>query len=271
MFRSIIVDVGFESLSTSRVQLAADLAKQFDAGLTGFSAATVQPPIVTEVGALVQMPLLNNSIQTIQEQLGKLEAEFRMLAPDAGWVGDVDEPTSALAREASAADLVVTGAGLGAGLYNSFAAVNGGDLAIQAGRPILIVPQGVSEMTTDRVLVAWKDTREARRSIRDALPFLTRAQTVTLAGVVEGNEEETGQGLARALKFLSVHGVQAKVQRLERHQRSSGERILEAARLADAQMIVSGAYGHSRFREWVFGGVTRSLLEDRGTVRFMSG
>lgn len=269
MLKSIVVDAGFESFASSRVRLAMDLAARFGASLTGFSAGAVQPSFVSEPGVIVPLTLLNNSVGTIQEQLGKLEAEFRRLAEGADWIGEVDDPTSALAREAAAADLVVTSSGFGIG-PNHVASVDGGDLAVHAGRPVLIVPPGLSHLAAERILVAWKDTREARRSLKDALPLLSRARTVTLAGVVEGDARETGEGLARAARYLATRGIEARVEQLEGDRRSSGERILEAARLADADLIVSGAYGHSRFREWVFGGVTRSLLEDRRLARLMS-
>ena len=270
VLKSIVVDVGFETFSESRARLAADLAARFGASLSGFAAATIQPPMVTEGGAVVQLPLLNNTTEDIRAQLASHQRAFAAIAPEATWIGEVDEPTRALAIEAAGADLLVTSAEQGVGVYAGASSVDESELLLRAGRPVLVVPPGLARLAAERILVAWKDTREARRAVRDALPFLARAKEVKVVSVQERDFEDAEGSLDRVVRYLSAHGIRAEAELVRAGDRSSGARIVALARAAGSDMIVSGAYGHSRFREWVLGGVTRSLLEDRSLARLMS-
>jgi nucleotide-binding universal stress UspA family protein len=141
---------------------------------------------------------------------------------------------------------------------------------LQAGRPVLVVPGAANKLNLDRIVVGWKDTREARRAVFDALPFLKKAAHVT---VVELAEEEE---LAEAHKhvkdvggWLKQHGVIAECIALH----SAGDEASQLKAIAhkqSAHAIVAGAYGHSRLREFVFGGVTRDLLQCADLCSLMS-
>jgi nucleotide-binding universal stress UspA family protein len=105
--------------------------------------------------------------------------------------------------------------------------------------------------------VAWKDTREARRAVWDALPLLREAEEVLMIAVGDSAKEA---GALDVQEHLDQHGVKAKVLHAHRDIPVADELI----RLAEEQgvdLIVSGAYGHSRTREWILGGVTRELLD----------
>ncbi len=135
------------------------------------------------------------------------------------------------------------------------------NLVMQAGRPVLVVPSDAATFSADRVLVAWKDTREARRAVSDALPLLTKAKEVHVVAIPEpeGNDAATLAGADDVVNWLARHGVQAAA--IARPDFGGvGKSIERVADEIGADIIVAGAFGHSRFMEWLLGGVTRHLL-----------
>jgi nucleotide-binding universal stress UspA family protein len=142
--------------------------------------------------------------------------------------------------------------------------VNGGDLVMSAGRPVLFVPPGVEHLSAQRVIVAWKDTREARRAVTDALPFIRLAQAATVVCVGDDSGSEDARG------YLADHDVLVSKTSLPDSATSPAEALLRFAEQEAADLIVCGAYGHSRTREWVFGGVTRNLLNHAGICCLMT-
>ena len=115
-------------------------------------------------------------------------------------------------------------------------------------------------LALDHAIVCWKDTREARRAVSDALPLLRAAQRVTVVEIAA--PEESARTLSRlddVLAWLERHGVRASA--LMPAAAHNGKGVLAAIlETQDSDLIVAGAYGHSRVREWAFGGVTRDLL-----------
>ncbi len=134
--------------------------------------------------------------------------------------------------------------------------VDPGDALMHLGGPALIVPPTIDHLSAKHVIVGWKDTREARRAVRDALPFLKRASEVTLITIDDG----AGGDGQDALRLLQTHGVYAVRVRRDALGATVAQSLVEAAAEHGADLIVTGAYGHGRLREWVFGGVTRDLL-----------
>ena len=110
-------------------------------------------------------------------------------------------------------------------------------------------------------MVAWKDTRESRRAVCDAIPFLRNAEEVTIVEISEhGRETQSQRSIDDVAGYLLRHKVVvgAKVY-LQTKQSVAGE-LLRFTRDAGADLIVAGGYGHSRLGEWAFGGVTRDLI-----------
>jgi nucleotide-binding universal stress UspA family protein len=121
------------------------------------------------------------------------------------------------------------------------------------------------------VLVAWNDTTEARRAISDALPLLRKASDVTVAELID---DETRRPSAQArlddvVAWLSRHGATARAQVANDHGHTATQLETIAADVG-AGLIVAGAYGHSRFREWVLGGVTRKLVNPSSRCSLLS-
>lgn len=137
-----------------------------------------------------------------------------------------------------------------------------GDLVMQAGRPVLAVPSSVRRLDFRCALVAWKNTREARRALMDALPILRQMERVVLIEVAPAAEADaTRAGLEKIVSWLSLHGIVAMT-RFDAATRDEGERLLTIAEEERASLVVAGAYGHSRLREWLLGGVTRKFLHE---------
>ena len=118
------------------------------------------------------------------------------------------------------------------------------------------------------VLVAWKDSREARRAVVDAIPLLSGASEVVVATVDRDATRQAKQSVADVAVFLRRHGIRARAEVVSEKGDAAALKSLAGSMHAD--LIVAGAYGHSRLRELVFGGVTRSLLDEIGVNRLMS-
>jgi nucleotide-binding universal stress UspA family protein len=164
-----------------------------------------------------------------------------------------------IAREARSADLVITGVGSG-GILDASRLMNIGDLVMQVGRPVLVVPAAANKLKLEQVVVGWKDTRETQRAAFDALPLLKTATRVTVVEISADEELAAARThVEDVVGWLKWHGVVAECHASP----SIGDdaNLLNAiAREQGADVIVAGAYGHSRMREWVLGGVTRDLL-----------
>jgi nucleotide-binding universal stress UspA family protein len=133
-------------------------------------------------------------------------------------------------------------------------------LLLETGRPLLI-PSGstVSPTIAERVAVAWKPTPQAIRAVAYAMPFLVRAKEVAVMTVEE--EEGRRDDTDRLVAYFAWHGIKAVAERLSPGPRSAAETMLAAASNA-AGLLVMGGYGHTRLREWVFGGFTQRVLGD---------
>ena len=145
--------------------------------------------------------------------------------------------------------------------------VAAGALLMEVGRPVLVAPPGIERLAAKRVVVAWKDTREARRAVHDALPFLTRADEVLVAVVGPDADREGAEDVAA---YLSDHSVAVTTHLLRSPEVSAADEILRFAGREEADLVVMGAYGHSRLREWIFGGATRDVLQTTPVCCLMS-
>ncbi|WP_352801930.1 universal stress protein [Mesorhizobium sp. M0340] len=146
-------------------------------------------------------------------------------------------------RSARAADLIVTGGDKGEAVYR---AADIGSLVLGTGRPVLAAASQIEDVMAKAVLVAWKDTREARRALTDALPFLAKANDVVIATIDSERDDGIRDSLADVAVFLEHHGIMARTEFIRGD--ADGEHLLAVARSINADLIVSGAYGHSRLR-----------------------
>ena len=162
-----------------------------------------------------------------------------------------------LAREARAADLVIVGARHADGDRHDF--FDPGVVLLRTGRPILVVPDIAHPLALRRVVIAWKDTRECRRAVRDALPFLQRAKDVLILELENGSNPPRG----RRLRTSAATSCAIRSSWLMKSGGKRGPVATELLRFVQdekADLIVAGGHGHSRLGEWIFGGVTHELL-----------
>jgi len=136
-----------------------------------------------------------------------------------------------------------------------------GSFVLNAGRPVLLAPQSIPENLAPTIAIAWKNSPESARAITAAMPLLAKADRILVLSVQDRNgAEETVDSTERVVQQLGWHGFNAKAHHLLPCDHSVAATIERFARRNKADLIVSGAYGHSRLRELVLGGVTRDLL-----------
>ena len=165
-----------------------------------------------------------------------------------------------IAAEARAADLIIISTARHESLLFPSGHPEPGDLLMRLGRPLLCVPEGVAALPLTRALICWKDSREARRAIADAVPLLQAAERVDVVEIVEPRRIEDAQArLSEIAAWLAGHRIEASCA-AETCRGPESVRLGEIARDRGADLIVAGAFGHSRLREWAFGGVTRDLV-----------
>jgi len=262
-YANLMVHLELGRANAGLLRITGEIAERFNAGVIGIAA---RPPLTMVYGdGYISGDLYEqDQIETARE-MRAAEAEFR--AALSAHVGTLEWRSSTsfglvadyLAAESRSADLLITGVAAG-GVFDSSRAVNTGDLVMQAGRPVLTVPTAATTLPLAHVLVAWKDTREARRALSDALPLLQRATAVSVVEIAAELDLDAAHGhVADVVHWLKRHRVEARAS----VHRSTGDDAAALYALGQDQgidVIVAGAYGHSRLREWVLGGVTRDLL-----------
>lgn len=267
MSATILVHLDGEPGALQRVELAAGLARRTDALLIGSAAgAPVAQPRFAPAGAWI--PGLVAQEEEMRRVLQDLHDRFLAAAgPMAGgWRAGILEPTLFLASQARAADLLVVGASQSNPACSPLAA-DAGRLVVSAGRPVLVVPPGLADCDFGCAVVAWKDTREARRALIDGLPLLRLTKRVVVVHVAL---EPDQAGLADVVGQLGRHGCPAEALTIRDSDDAVPALLMDTARDEGAGLIVSGAYGRSRQREWLLGGVTRELLTSSPVCCLMS-
>ena len=268
--RSILVSVDLEPANTTVVQYAISLAGQVGAELVGVAADDPNLAMIgLDGGAAADFYAMERD--EIETRLKAAQATFQSLVP-AGmrtqWRAYLAPQIRSVIATARIADLIVTGATTSP-TFRQRRVANLGELVLGAGRPIIAVGETVTEFADRKIVVAWKDTREARRAVADALPFLQRAQDVIAITVSEGDRSAEKGSLDDLLAWLDRHDVKARAELLE-NQEGFVDVLESTARAYQADLVVSGGYGHSRMREWLFGGITRNLLEANTLNRLFS-
>ena len=259
-WKAILVHVEPGAAASVRLAAAAALARKCDALLIGVGAESVDPAIFAyEGGDAGELGVLREEIQA------DLKAAADSFANLAGavrkqWIALEERPAACLARLSRAADVIIAG-GEVESAHDAYRVADAAELALLSGRPVLVVPPHGGELKAHSIVVAWKDTREARRALADALPLLVAAEEVMVIEVcadeavadAERHTQEVMRGLQR-------HGVRAGARVVSARDDQVAEMLSAEARTLGADLIVSGCYGRSRLGEWLFGGVTRALL-----------
>ena len=263
-YATLMVHLELGASNKGLLQVAGDFAERFQANVIGIAAAQPMQMIYNDgyySGDLVQLDRTE-----IEKEIKAAEGEFRSalrgLADKLEWRSTVSFSPLAnyLAHQARSADLIITGVDHKNSFLDSSRHVYMGDLVMQVGRPVLIVPTSASGLHLNKVIVGWTDTRETRRAIVDALPLLKKTAHVLVVEITPESELELARGRLRdVVRWLDGHGVAAKSLATPTFA-DDATHLAKIARENGADVIVAGAYGHSRLREWALGGVTRDLL-----------
>lgn len=249
--------------NSALLTVAGQFAERFKAHVVGIAAC--QPMMVVSGDGTICGDVFADDQRQITADLDKAQGEFRDALRGRGrsleWRSEItiEAPARYLSLHVRGADLIMTGC-MPADPLNLSRAANPGSLVMEAGRPVFIVPSDAHPMRFDSALVAWRDTRECRRAAMDALPLLKRTGRILVLEVVARDDIGAAQARVRDVAlWLERHGVMAE-SRVEPSAGRDVDRLHAVADEIQADFIVAGAYGHSRLREWVIGGVTRDLL-----------
>ncbi|MDV2988074.1 UNVERIFIED_CONTAM: universal stress protein [Methylobacteriaceae bacterium AG10] len=257
-YANILVSVDLDGTAPDRIRLAAGLARRFEATLTGAAACKVPAPdYVRDIGEIDdEEPRYEETARALLEQAravfdGAADAPLRR-----DWHAALAGPTTDLVARARAADLLVVGRRGPDDAPPGTLGVSPGPVLMEAARPVLVVPPRTGRLRGARIVVAWKDGPEARRAVSAALPFIREADQVFVVSTGEGARNEGAEEVAG---HLARHGASVTTHLL-RTAVSDGDELLRFALKQEADLIVMGAYGRTRLREWLFGGVTREML-----------
>ena len=227
---------GLGYLRAQLVEEPSDSKVAAKAILDKFSAAS------TRAGVLVEQRLLRASIDRCADQFAHIARRF-----DLAIVGQVDPKTSSVDTAIAEATL------------------------FESGRPIIMVPYiQKAPLKLDNVMVCWDGSRPAARAIADAMPFLAKAGRVEIAIIANERSKQDEIEGADMGQHLARHGVKVDVHRMTRGDVDVADMLLSNVADSGADFMVMGGYGHSRLREFVLGGVTRSILHSMTVPTLMS-
>jgi nucleotide-binding universal stress UspA family protein len=264
-YKDLLVHVDNDPGCASRLDVAAALAARHEAHLTGLHAMG-WPRVPGYLEAEIPPNALD--FQRRQLEAAAREAEQRFLdrtrrrGVHGEWRVDTGDILFAVKLHARYADLTVVGQGLDLGGAPRDLAYLPEELALGVGRPVLIVPRyGTFETVGERVLIAWNGSREATRAVHDAMPLLRLAGKVTVLSIDPEPGPEPRVPGADIARHLARHGIAAEVDFVPGLDIEVGDVLLSRAADLGIDLIVMGAYGHSRLREMVLGGATRHMLQ----------
>lgn len=273
-YKTILVHIDAGKRCAVRVDTAIRLAREHDAHLVALYAdAPFDPPgyVLAEMGAAI----IDVQKRAAANAAASAEGEFTRQTSAAGltkfeWRIAAADPVDAMTVHARYADLAVIGqADISDG--SNAAADFPERLVLAAGRPVLIVPSGGSFPTIGkRILIAWSPSREATRAVTDAIPLLRLADRVHVMAVNPRRDEHGEVPGADIGLYLARHGVRVQVKTDQGAEIDVGNELLSRAADLDADLIVMGGYGHSRLKEWVLGGATRTILASMTVPVLMS-
>ena len=266
-YRSLMVYLELEQGSEPALRVACELADRFKSKVIGVTAGLPAAPIHAD--GLIASSVLEVDYEQLNQAIGRCETHFRSalkgFCDTLEWRSGAAYPADFLAAEARAADLLVVGRSENYAPLGPHQLLDIGDAVMEAGRPVLVVPPRHTNLALDRILVAWKDTAESRKAIVAALPLLRKATELTIVEIVPEKAERDAAAarVADVANWLQRHNISASARvELSAGDASHLDAIASEARI---DIVVAGAYGHARLHEWIFGGITRHLLQRSST------
>ena len=257
-----------------RVETAFSLAKVFDAHVTGihlipYPMIPVYGPVFPPYSAALQLEVADNDTKMLETKFLDMASDMKVSSTWKVMEGiDIDY----VIDNARYADLVVTPqyysryGECGPQRLNDF-------FTVRLGRPLMVIPdlKKVHHLPHN-IIIAWNESHEATRAVHDALPLLSYAENIQVVSVSKNDDEEKACMIycEDLREHLGHHGIQADVISPKKSDKGTGNTILGSALEYDADLIVMGAYGHSRFKEIILGGATKYLLDNATIPLFLS-
>ena len=252
-----------------------------------FNLAVTQNAHVTGVGLREQMPIDNAYAlqmpkevveafkEQLDERLNELGKSFNAAAKSNGWEDKSDwqkllgDPVTSVSTAGRYVDMIVVGQTKSDSLPEQFKLPD--NLVFESGRPVMVIPHHGAKTIGKRILVAWNASREAARAVSDAIPLMEQAEAVRIVTIDEKMTDDIPN--FDIAQLLARHNIKAEATNTTPGNdsgNSAGEAILNQAAKFNADLIVMGAYGHSRFRETMLGGATRYILENTKVPAMLS-
>lgn len=264
-----VLTIASPDLGDGDLKLAAAVCEEVDAHLAVLAVAIAAPPPVGGYAAVMSDVWLQERQADMDRLKQRVEAVTALLASSAVssdvsseyteevWADDV------IARRARYADIVLLGPELLSRGVLKNKTLEGA--LFSSGKPLLLIPEGFApSLRPKRIMVAWDSRIEASNAVSHAMELLSAAETVhvVLVDPGEGEDEHGAEPGADIAAYLARHGVRVTVDRLPSQGRSVADTLRQHATDMAADMLVMGAYGHSRLRQRIFGGVTQSIADE---------
>ena len=272
-YENLMVNLELGTDNHNLILVTGQLAERLNANVIGIVACT---PMQMPYGdGYINGDLMKEELDRAQAEMHVLEAEFRsslrMISDRISWLSTAICPSIAdfVLSEACIADLLITKATDHLESASS-RHMNNGDVLMQLGRPMMLVPASCREIQLQTMMIAWKDTMESRRAIYDALPMLKMATTVILMEITSLDEQDSVKVQhAIVIEWLARHHIKASSLPII----ASGndeKKLKEIVTEMNVDLLIAGAYGHSRLLEWVAGGMTREILQSQTYCSLLS-
>lgn len=267
-YKTILVHVDHSKHAPQRIRIAAEIALRENAHLTGLAMTGVSRYLLDSMRVPDDGAVLKTHIGYLRKQAEKALEQYEEIVRQMGvlsWERRIvdDEPAGGVSLEARYADLVVLGQTDTSEVLPAMMGDFPEYVVMYSGRPVLIVPYaGNFTQVGRKVMVAWDGSQEASRALDGAMPFLKQADEVRVVVFNAGEQvnmhgEQPGADIAL---YLTRHGVKVQVMQ-ETTEQDSGNALLSLTADTFADLLVMGCYAHSRFRELLLGGASRTVLE----------
>lgn len=259
--KTILAYLANDGEAPARLAAATNLARRLDAHITAlYVTAPAQMPAAI-VGRGASAAYLAEAVSIAREKTAAVQAKVAEVSEREGVTIELHvvdgEPIDVIKVESRFADIAIIGQNPAFVTDEVVALHPLEQLPLSAACPCLVMPYGRPQPASvgRRALIGWKNTHTTARAMHEAVPLLESADSVILLTIAEADDPKDSS-VESAARFLRRHGINVEVRHHEGDGDDAGPALLAAAQAMDADLLVMGAYGHTRWRELVFGGVT---------------
>lgn len=273
--RSILLHVYEDNCFEARLQVALDIARQSNGRITCAQAAPYDFGMPTDFYGAMSAEMMVEYNKTSKKFRADVENELSNEGVPWSWASSSGSAMNLIACHAPINDIVIVGARDPLQLKGSPSRFVS-ELLERVRAPILVIPENVKSFDVEGpVAVAWNGAPESAHALRAALPLVSRSSSVHILTVEEKKkgkrEDKFDLPSMQASEYLAQHHVTSELTELPRKKGDSiAETLVKASLIREAGYLVMGAYGHSRFRERILGGVTRDMLRDPQLPLFLA-